>query len=99
MSAAALHPYTVNKLLNGLPSSELQHLLPYLEPIPLPHNKTLFEARDVIEYAYFPTSGLVSLLGTTRTGDIIGIALVGNEGMIGAPLILRTEVIDRKSVV
>ena len=99
MSAAALHPYTVNKLLNGLPASELEHLLPHLETIPLPHNKTLFEARDVIEYAYFPTSGLVSLLGTTRTGDIIGIALVGSEGMIGAPLILRTEVMPYQVVV
>ena len=99
MSATALNVYTKNKLLNGLPTSELQRLLSHSETIPLPCNKTLFEAKDVIKYAYFPTSGLVSLLGTTRTGDIIGIALVGSEGMIGAPLILRTEVMPYLVVV
>jgi len=99
MSAAALNAYTKNELLNGLPTSELQLLLPHLETLPLAHNKTLFEARDEVKYAYFPTSGLVSLLGTTRTGDIIGIALVGSEGMIGVPLILRTEVMPYQVVV
>lgn len=99
MSAAALQAYTNNKLLNGLPTNELQRLLPYLEPIPLPRNKVLYEATDIINYAYFPVSGLVVLLGTTHTGDMVVIAPVGSEGMIGVPLVLRTGVMPYQVVV
>jgi CRP-like cAMP-binding protein len=99
MSAVALQGYTSSKLLNRLPISELQRLLPHFETIPLTRNKVLFEARDEINNVYFPLSGLVSLLGTTRTGDIIGIALVGNDGMIGVPLVCRTGVMPYQVVV
>ena len=99
MSAVALQGYTSNKLLNRLPTRELQRLLPYFETIPLTPNKVLFEARDEIRYVYFPLSGLVSLLGTTTKGDITGIALVGNDGMIGVPLVLRTGVMPYHVVV
>lgn len=99
MSAVALQVYTSNKLLNRLPTSELQRLLPHLETIPLTRNKILFEAREEIKHVYFPLSGLISLLGTTRTGDITGIALVGKDGMIGVPLVLRTKVMPYQVVV
>jgi CRP-like cAMP-binding protein len=99
MSAVALEAYTKNRLLNGVPPNTLQRLLPHSEIIPLPRNKVLFEARDVIKYAYFPLSGLVSLLGTTPTGDVMGIDLVGSEGMIGVPLVLRTTVMPYQVVV
>lgn len=99
MSAAALHVYAKNRLLSGLPANELQRLLPHLEPIPLPRNKVLFEATDVIDYAYFPAGGLVILLGTTHTGDMVVMSQVGCEGMIGVPLVLRTEVMPYQVVV
>jgi len=99
MSAVALHSYTFSKLLNRLPTTELQRLLPYFETIPLTRNKVLFEARDEIKHVYFPLSGLVSLLGTTRTGEVMGIALVGNDGMIGVPLVLRAGVMPYQVVV
>lgn len=99
MSAVVLQRYTFNKLLDRLPENELQRLLPHFETIPLTHNKVLFEARDEIKNVYFPLSGLVSLLGTDRTGDIMGIALVGNDGMIGVPLVLRTGVMPYQVVV
>ena len=99
MSDVALQVHTKNRLLNGLPTNELQRLLPHLEPLPLPRNKVLFEATDVINYVYFPVSGLVELLGTTHTGDIVVIALVGSEGMIGVPLVLRTGVMPYQVVV
>ena len=99
MSAVALQGYTSSKLLNRLPTSELQRLLPHFETIPLTQNKVLFEARDEIKNVYFPLSGLVSLLGTAHTGDIMGIALIGNDGMIGVPLVLRTGVMPYQVVV
>lgn len=99
MSAVASQDYTFSKLLNRLPTSELQRLLPHFETFPLTRNEVLFEASDEIKNVYFPLSGLVSLLGTASTGDIMGIALVGNDGMIGVPLVLRTGVMPYQVVV
>jgi CRP-like cAMP-binding protein len=99
MSAVTVEEYSKNKLLNGVPANTLQRLLPHFEIIPLPRNQVLFDARDVIRNVYFPLSGLVSLLGTTRSGDVLGIALVGREGMIGVPLVLRNPVMPYQVVV
>src|SRR5258706_11560823 len=88
-----------NRLLSKLPQGELERLLPRLEPIRLPRGKILFEARDTIRYAYFPLSGLVSLLASTSAGDTIEIGMVGNEGMIGVPLVLRTDLIPYQVMV
>jgi CRP-like cAMP-binding protein len=88
-----------NRLLSKLPQRELERLLPRLEHIRLPRGKILFEARDTIRYAYFPLSGLVSLLAGTSAGDTIEIGMVGNEGMIGVPLVLRTDLIPYQVMV
>jgi len=66
MSAVALQGYTSSKLLNRLPTSELQRLLPHFETIPLTRNEVLFEAGDKIQNVYFPLSGLVSLLNSSN---------------------------------
>jgi len=99
MAAIALQDFTKNRLLNSVPANTLQRLLKHFEIVPLSRNQVLFEERDLIKYAYFPQSGLVSLLASTCTGDVMGIALVGNEGMIGVPLVLRTAVMPYQVVV
>jgi len=88
-----------NKLLSGLPAHELARLLPHLETVELPRHEVLFKEDDPIKYAYFPTSGLISMLVASRNGDTLAIALVGSEGLIGVPLALRSTVMPYKVVV
>src|ERR1044071_9052647 len=87
-----------NKLLSGLPAHELARLLPHLETVELPRHEVLFKEDDPIKYAYFPTSGLISMLVASRNGDTLAIALVGSEGLIGVPLALRSTVMPYKVV-
>ena len=54
----------------------------------------MFEAGDRIVECYFLESGMASLLSTTESGDTVEVGMVGNEGFVGAALVL-----DRKSVV
>jgi CRP-like cAMP-binding protein len=77
-----------NRLLFALAREEYALLFPYLERVQLAQGKVLYEADDTITYAYFPLSGMVSLLATTEGGRMIEIAEVGTEGVIGLPVVL-----------
>jgi CRP-like cAMP-binding protein len=90
---------TRNRLLAALPRQEYERLAPHLEPIHLPKGKTLAASGDTLRYAYFPTSGMVSLLSTTESGQSIEVAMVGDEGVIGVPIILRVGVMPYWSMV
>jgi CRP-like cAMP-binding protein len=79
-----------NKLLSKIPSKELDRLLPHLLEMELPYMKVLSEVDEKIEYAYFVTGGVVSMVNEPDNGDIVEIATIGNEGMAGFPILLGT---------
>ena len=76
-----------NRLLATLPRDEYERLLPKLELTQFPRNRILYEAGDETRYAYFPNSGVASLLAITEDGRTIEIGSVGNEGFIGVPIV------------
>ena len=72
-----------NHLLDALPSADLKRLAPHLELVPMPLGEYYYESGDPIQYVYFPTTSVVSLLYVTEKGCPAEIAGVGNEGMLG----------------
>jgi len=80
---------TGNKILASLPQDELASLARDLETVHLDKGEVVYITGDRIRYAYFPVGGLFSLLSTTETGSTVEIAMVGNEGMVGLPVILK----------
>jgi len=88
-----------NRLLAALPRAECERLIPHLEFVHLPRGKILFEAGALIHYAYFPLKGVISLLGMTENGETVEVAMVGNEGMLGIPVILGINVALHRSMV
>jgi CRP-like cAMP-binding protein len=81
-----------NRLLAALPRKEYERLSPHLELVRLTPGKILYSAGDVVRHAYFPKGGMVSLLSTTESGRTIEVGMIGNEGMTGIPIILRSRV-------
>ncbi len=79
-----------NKLLAALPSAEYERLLPNLERVHLPSNQILFEPNQPLQYAYFPLDGVICLFNVMEAGQRIRAATIGNEGMVGVPLVLGT---------
>ena len=73
--------------------------MPYLERVHLPRGKVLFEAGDLIRHAHFPMNGVVSLLGMTEDGETVEVAMVGTEGMLGVPIVLRVGLTLHRSMV
>ncbi len=80
-----------NRLLSALPSSEYDRLLPYLETVSLPLKQIIYAPNEPIEYVYFPNSGIISLVNFTEDGGTVEAATVGNEGMVGIPVLLGAD--------
>ncbi len=93
MLAASRQVGIGNRLLAALPHQEFARLLPHLENTHLEKGAVIYLAGDTIRYAYFPVTGLLSLLSTTETGSTVEVAMVGNEGVVGLPAILKNGMI------
>src|SRR4051812_39467423 len=72
-----------NRFLARLPEAEYRRLLPHLEPVELEPDQVLYEARGAIDYAYFPAGAVLSALVVMLDGNLIEVATVGNEGLVG----------------
>src|SRR5689334_2103988 len=77
-----------NHLLAALSEEEFAPLEPWLDVISLPRGDILARPGEPIEYAYFPTSGMISVVALMSKGLGAEVATVGNEGMIGLPIFL-----------
>jgi CRP-like cAMP-binding protein len=75
-----------NELLAALPREVLESLFDHLELVTLPFGKELFEFGGSLDYAYFPTTAIVSLLYVMEDGATTEIAVVGHEGVVGVSL-------------
>jgi len=70
-----------NQLLARLPLSEYQRLSPELKAVHLPVKQILYQPYARIDYAYFPTDGVVSAMTIMDDGSAIKAATIGNEGL------------------
>jgi CRP-like cAMP-binding protein len=80
-----------NHLLAALSDEEFAPLEPWLEVISLSRGDILARPGEPIKHAYFPTSGMVSVVALMSKGLGAEVATVGNEGMIGLPIYLGAE--------
>jgi CRP-like cAMP-binding protein len=76
-----------NQLLDALPVAEAERLARLLRPIFLDVTSVLFEPERVIDAVYFPRNCVVSLVTPLHDGAFVEVASVGNEGIVGVPLV------------
>lgn len=77
-----------NRILAALPHEELARILPHLVSGRLERGEVVYVTSDRIRYVYFPSNGLVSMRCASESGSTVEVAMVGNEGIIGHPVIL-----------
>jgi len=88
-----------NHLLAVLPESERLRLFPQLDLVDMRLGHALYESGDQLEYVYFPTTAIVSLLYILMDGASAEIAVVGNEGIVGVALFMGGETMPNRAVV
>jgi CRP-like cAMP-binding protein len=73
-----------NQLLQALPPADFEALRPYLKPVDLPRDTVLAEAGTVLTQAYFPNAGVISIFVSLSEGQMIEVAMIGRDSLVGA---------------
>jgi CRP-like cAMP-binding protein len=76
-----------NRILTALPASDRLRLLEVVRTVDLPVKTVLFEPGGPIDAVHFPTDGVISLVTPLLDGAIVEVATIGNEGIVGVPLV------------
>ena len=80
-----------NRLLRALAPEDFSLLQPHLVPVPLPKGAVVIRADEPFDHAYFPESGLASVIFNTREGRRLEVGLFGREGMVSTALVLGAD--------
>jgi CRP-like cAMP-binding protein len=75
-----------------MPPNDIVRLRPYLREVDLEYKMPLYQAREPIEHVYFPVSGVASLVNTMTEGYSAEVGTIGNEGIVGVPIILGDNI-------
>ncbi len=76
-----------NRLLASLSRNDYQHLGPHLVPVNLPYKCSLYEADEPIRFVHFIETGVASLVNLMRNGQAAEVGTIGNEGIVGLPIL------------
>ena len=88
-----------NRLLAVLPAAERERLDLHLESVSMALGEVVYESGSQLEYVYFPTTSIVSLLYVMADGASAEIAVVGNEGLVGVALFMGGETTPSRAIV
>lgn len=76
-----------NRLLKLLPLKDYERLRPHLQPVEFEYKLSLYRANEPIEFVQFIETGVASLVNTMKNGNSAEVGTIGNEGMVGLPVI------------
>ena len=88
-----------NSLLAALPRKDYEHLIDDLEQVALTYGEVLYEPGERMKYVYFPNESVVCLLTLVDQHQLLGVGLIGREGMVGIPLALEIRISPVRALV
>jgi Crp-like helix-turn-helix domain len=77
-----------NRLLDTLPAAQRHRLMAAVSHVRLEPKTVLFEPGQRIDVVDFPCTCVVSLITPFHDGSTVEVASVGNEGIVGVPVVL-----------
>src|SRR5712692_3576452 len=88
-----------NRLLGALPPAEYERLLPRLQQVSFSLGEVVYEFGGHLDYVFFPTNSIVSLLYTMENGTSAEMGLTGNDGVVGIALFMGGGTMPNRAVV
>ena len=94
-----LNPAAPNRLLAALPEPDYKRLAPHLKPVALPQKEVLYDTDQPIQFVYFPSAGMVSLVHILEEGNNVEVGIIGSEGLLGLPVVLSGKTSPARAIV
>lgn len=88
-----------NRLLAALPREQYERLLPQLEQVSFSLGEVVYEFGGQLDFVYFPTTSIVSLLYTMENGTSAEMGLTGNDGVVGIALFMGGGTMPNRAIV
>ena len=93
------NPALKNHLLAALPAVEFDRINHHLQLVSLKLGQVLHETGDKMNYVYFPTTAIMSLLYIMENGSTAEIGVVGNDGILGIELFMGGETTTNRAII
>lgn len=88
-----------NRLLAALSIEEYRSIAPKLEQVTFTLGEVVYEFGGHLDFVYFPTSSIVSLLYTMENGTSAEMGLTGHDGVVGIALFMGGGTMPNRAVV
>ncbi|NMR20105.1 Crp/Fnr family transcriptional regulator [Cellulomonas fimi] len=88
-----------NAILASLPANDATTLATHLREEPLTLGTVLHEPNTPVHTVYFPLTGVVSIVTDVEDDDVVEVATVGHEGMVGLSLFLGADAPTERALV
>jgi CRP-like cAMP-binding protein len=90
---------TKNRLLASLPREEYERILPRLGHVSFKLGEVVYESGGQMDYIYFPTNAIISLLYVMENGASAEMGMAGKEGLVGVALFMGGNTMPNRAVV
>ena len=70
-----------------------------MEPASLALGEVIYESGEQLEYVYFPTTAIISLLYIMENGSTAEIGMTGNDGLVGIALFMGGSTTPNRAIV
>ena len=88
-----------NRLLALLPREDYERLRPNLQAVSFSLGEVVYEFGGQLDYVFFPTTSIISLLYTMENGSSAEMGLTGNDGVVGIALFMGGGTMPNRAVV
>lgn len=89
----------VNRLIEGLPRRQRTRLVNGCETVDLAFGEVLCDSNVTMPFAWFPLTGIIAREAKVTDHPPMEIGLSGNEGMLGATLVIGIDTAPSRAVV
>jgi CRP-like cAMP-binding protein len=97
--SAVLNNEPGNRLLAALSLEDYQKLAPQMEYVSFSLGEVVYEFGGRLDYVFFPTTSIISLLYTMENGSSAEMGLTGNDGVVGIALFMGGGTMPNRAVV
>lgn len=88
-----------NTIIDALPDAVWTAWLPHLEIVELAAGSAVYELGNSLPYVWFPIDSAIAVMQTLADGASAQVAVVGHEGLIGAPIFLGASLSRTRAIV